>query len=482
MKKSITVVLIVVAVFACLFAAAKKHAPKAPPPTSHDIWAKQGIPVETTQIIRGDIDQYVEVTGDIDALDKLELSAKIAGRVLGINAREGDSISKGESVVMLDQEDALANLQQAEAGLQSALIQLSQAKTNAKVTRIQTSAAVEQAKSSLQSAVAKLKVTKRPSRNQEMLVAENNVSSAKANLDNAESNYRRNQQLVKQGAISESDFDTVKSQYLMSKAQYKSAQDQLSLIKEGGRSEDILSANSQVSVAKEQLRTAKANLSNNMLRIEDVKAALANVEHAKAALALAKQQLSYTYVKSTISGQLSSRATEPGQVIAAGQTLGEVVNLKSLFFKGDISEKEIVGVHSGQVVKVAVDAIPGKTFFGRVDKIYPSGSTSSRNFPVRIGIRENNEIKPGMFARGQVITGQDKNVLLVSKDAIEEREGTKMIFTVSSNKAKRHDVEVIRENREYSEIKCADHLNPGDIVATAGKQNLQDGTLVLVKK
>ncbi|MCL5104685.1 MAG: efflux RND transporter periplasmic adaptor subunit [Armatimonadetes bacterium] len=483
MRKAITVILVVVVVLGGLAIASRMRARKAPPPTTQENWLKNGIPVKTSVITIGDMEQVVEVTGDINALDSVTLSAKIPGRVSAISAREGDSISKGMTVVTLDQADALSNLQNAQGGLETALARLSQAKTNAKVTRIQTDTAIEQAVSSLDAAKARFAVVKNPARSQERMVAENRVASAQANLENAEANFKRNQKLLKQGAISESTFDVAKAQYTVAQADYNSAKEQLSLIKEGGRSEDVAAAQSQVDVAREQLRSARANASQNLLRQEDVKSALAVVAQAQAAVALAKQQVSYTYVKSPISGELASRTTEPGQVVAAGQPLAQVVNLGSVYFKGDVSERELDSVSKGQSVRVRIDAVPGTQFEGTVSEIFPSGSTQSRNFPVRITIRQTgHDVKPGMFARGEIVTGISSNVLLIPKDSVYESKGTQMVFTLGpKNIVKRHIVTVVRENRHDVEIQTPTTLKAGDVVITQGRQNLQDGVKVLVE-
>jgi HlyD family secretion protein len=385
-------------------------------------------------------------------------------------------------VAILDQTDALSNLQSAQGGLESANARLSQAVTNAKVTKIQTQSAIDQAQASLNAALSKLQVVKKPSRNQERMVAENRVASAEAYLDNAEANFKRNDQLYKKGAISAASFDVAKTQYLVAQADYRSAKEQLSLIDEGGRHEDISTSQSQVEVAREQLRAAKANASQNLLRQEDIKSAQAGVRQARAAVALAKQQLDNTYIKSPISGDVSARTAEPGQVVSPGQTLATIVNLSSVYFKGDISEKDLASINKGQSVNVQIDAITGKVFHGIVTEIYPAGSTTNRNFSVRISIPQAAHLlKPGMFARGEIVTGVSRNVMLVPKDAIDDRKGTQSVFTLEPNKTvKRHIVSVIRENRDYSLIQTPTDLKVDDTVITEGRQNMQDGIKVQV--
>jgi RND family efflux transporter MFP subunit len=239
-----------------------------------------------------------------------------------------------------------------------------------------------------------------------------------------------------------------------------------------------------VEVAREQVRTAVANASENLLREEDVKAAKAALRQAEATVALARKQLEYTYIKSSISGEVSARSAEPGQVVAIGQAVISVVNLDTTYFKGDISEKEFGSVSERQHVRVLVDAYRGVQFDGTVAELYPAASTMSRSFSARIAIaKSSHKIKPGMFARGQIVTGVSKNVLLIPKDAIDERKGTQSVFTMSRDgTVKRHIVDVVRENRNYVEIQMPADLNAGDVVVTQGRQNLQEGSRVHVER
>jgi RND family efflux transporter MFP subunit len=159
-----------------------------------------------------------------------------------------------------------------------------------------------------------------------------------------------------------------------------------------------------------------------------------------------------------------------------------VVDLSSLYFKGEISEKQFDSVRKGQKVDVSIDALPGKAITGSVIDIYPSGSTLSRNFPVRIRINEGKDARPGMFARGNIVTGMSRNVLLIPKDAVDERKGTQSVFTVGPDKkAKRHIVNVIYEDATMAQVQTPTDIKIGDIVVTSGRQNLQDGAKVRVE-
>lgn len=480
MKKNMPIAITFIVIIIALFAISAVRKPLPPAPTTKDIWNKSGVPISTSFITRGDMANSLQITGDLKALNSAVISPKISGRLMSIKIREGDSVSAGQVVAVLDQEDAISNIQTAQAGLESARAKLSQAITNLDVTRIQTKTAIEQAKASLSSAKSKYELTKKPSRSQERTVAQNKVDSAKAQLDQAKADYDRYDRLLKRGSVSQADFDLKKANYLVALSNYNSANEGLSIIDEGGRREEVSSAQSQVDVASGSLRDAQANAAQNRVKEKEVTAAKAAVLQAKASLDIARRELENTYIKSPLSGVVSSRSADPGQVVAFGQELATIVDLKSIYFKGDISEQNMASVRKGQPVNVKIDALPDDTFNGSIVEIFPAGSTASRNFSVRISIPgASSKVKPGMFATGTVLTGKSSNVMLVSKDAVNDQEGTQSVFVIGKDKiAKRHVVTVVRTDSHFAQIDNSTDLKIGDIVATEGRKNLQDGTKV----
>ncbi len=160
------------------------------------------------------------------------------------------------------------------------------------MTKTQTQADIDQAQANVDADEARLTMAKKPSRSQEVLVAQNAVDSAKANLDHAEANYQRYEGLYKRGAVSAVDFDTMKTQYQVTQATYKSAQEQLSLLQEGGRVEDITTAQSALNVAHTQCQQAKANaMAKNRLCEEDIASAQSALLQAQAAIEVANEQV-----------------------------------------------------------------------------------------------------------------------------------------------------------------------------------------------
>ena len=163
----------------------------------------------------GTIAATVPVTGSIQALSDVQLSARAAGRVIAVNFREGQVVRAGQIVVQQDTTDLQANVQQAQANIAqsvanvaSAQAKLSQAKTNYTLEVQTAKQAVAQARAQVAASKQNYIKIKGGSRPQQVLEAKNQVLLAKANLDNSLTTLNRNKSLYAQGAIAKADLDT----------------------------------------------------------------------------------------------------------------------------------------------------------------------------------------------------------------------------------------------------------------------------------
>ncbi len=178
----------------------------------------------------------------------------------------------------------------------------------------------------------------------------------------------------------------------------------LSLIREGARKEEVRIAENNVREAEERLRQAKASVSLTKVRQEDIQAAQASVSQAEAALSMARQTLADAGIRTPISGVVASRTVEPGEMIGpSGLPLIRVYNPGTLYYEAVISETQMDRVKVGQEVQVRSDAVAGRVFSGRVEKVYPVAQVANRSFHARISVRvPDAELKPGMFAKGRL--------------------------------------------------------------------------------
>lgn len=477
MRKAAAFGIVVIVVLVAIIAGPKMVRKHGPPNTADK--QQTGISVRVAYARAGTMLSTVEVSGDIRALKQVVLSAKISGRVVSVPFREGDSVSAERVVVQQDTSDLCAQVRQAEAALESTKSKLSQALTSARLSDTQTEAQVAQAKAALDGAKANLRMLKTGARTQERAQAENAVASAKANFEHAKQDLERMRGLYAEGAISKQRIDLIQMQYDVAAAQYDSAKQQLSLVKAGARDEEIESAEKQVAQAQEALRIAEANRARKALRQEDIKVAEAGVAQAEASLAYARQQLANASIRTPISGTVSRRLTEPGEMASPGAPLIEIVALDTAYFEASVSETDMHKVKVGQPVRVSVDALPGRKFGGAVHKIFPTADKKTRQFTVRIQVLNRiGALKPGMFARGSIEVAKHEDTVIIPKDALIPTGKGLAVYVVLGSVAKSRPVTLGFETREEAEVLSG--ASPGDKLVVVGQDKLSDGVRVHV--
>ena len=391
------------------------------------------VPVEVAAVQRGIIANAVQVTGSIAALQDVQLSARVSGRVTAVNYREGQVVRAGQIIVQQDATDleanvhaAQANVSQAQANVSSNIAKLSQANTNYTLEVQTAKQAVAQARAQVASSNQNYLKIKGGSRPQQVLQGKSQLLLAKANLDNAKTILDRNTSLFKQGAIAKADLDTAQTNYTVEQATYQNAKQSLSLTVQGNQTEDVAAALAQLQQQQANLQTAIANQQTVQVRRDDITAAQAALQQAKAAvlqqqatLAFDQQQVSYTAIRSPIDGIIAAREVEPGQIASPGTNLMRIVNVKTVYYEPTISETDFSQTNVGDPVAVQVDALPGRSFSGVVKAVYPAASSGSRQFTLRVAVpNPTSELRPGMFARGTLLADVHRNVVVVPVSAL----------------------------------------------------------------
>ena len=471
------------------------------------------LPVETMAVQRGTIADSVLVTGSIEALQDVQLSARVSGRVTAVNYREGQFVRAGQIIVQQDATDleanvraAEANVSQAQANVSSNIAKVAQAQTNYTLAVQTAKAAVAQARAQVASSQQNYQKIKGGSRPQQVLQSRGQLLLAKANLDNALTNLNRDKSLFAQGAIAKADLDTAQTNYSVLQQTYGIQQQALSLTVQGNQAEDIAAALAQLQQQQANLQTAIANQQTVQLRRDDITAAEAALQQARAAvqqqqatLIYDQQQVDYTQIKSPIDGIIAAREVEPGQIASPGTDLMRIVNVKTVYYEPTISETDFAETNVGDPVIVNVDALPGRSFNGVVKAVYPAASSGSRQFTLRVAVpNPTNELRPGMFARGTLLANVHRNVLVVpvtalvpisSDAAAASSEGTatggtdlppQEVFLVGpNNKAVARKVATGIVTASQAEITSG--LAPGDTLVTVGQGQLQPGQPVQVE-
>jgi len=209
---------------------------------------------------------------------------------------------------------------------------------------------------------------------------------------------------------------------------------------------NINTAQASVSTAKGTLDTAKDNLALILAppRQEDLALYKAQVERAKASVALLENQIGEVVLKSFLSGQITGIEKEIGEQVIVGEVVVHIIPEEPFQIELDISEADIGKVDILDPVKITLDAFPQKEHTGKVLEIEPAETIISGvvYYKTKISLEtEDEKIKPGMTADVIIVTDSRNQVLSVPQRAVTEKDGKKTVKVPSGKSFTEIEVE-----------------------------------------
>ncbi|WP_278554518.1 HlyD family secretion protein [Elizabethkingia bruuniana] len=280
------------------------------------------------------------------------VNTRVAGYIKEIKFIEHQQVKKGDTLLILDDREIQTQLGQAEAAYQNALAQ-----------RSATSSSVNTVSNNVN-------------------VMESNIAGAKARLWNAEQNLNRYKNLLAAEAVTKQQYDQIKTEYDAQKAAYETLVNQKQ------------SANLSTTEVKSKLG------------IND-----AEIKRTKAALDMAKLNLSYTIITAPYDGVMGRRAISDGQLVQAGQQIATIVLNGQKWVTANFLEGQMPKIAVGKKIMMSADALGGQQFEGEVTAI--SAATGSRYSSVPTDNSTGNFIKvqQRIPVRIEFTSGNDKQKL-----------------------------------------------------------------------
>ena len=204
-----------------------------------------------------------------------------------------------------------------------------------------------------------------------------------------------------------------------------------------------------------------------------------NLRVAEASVALVEARLAKTEIKAPFSGMIGLRVVSVGDYVKEG---ADVVNLESIDpLKVDFRVPEIYlqQVQVGQTLTITLDALPGKTYDGKVSAVNPLVDAAGRSVVIRAVVRnQDTSLRPGMFARVRLITRDERQALVIPEQAIVPQGDEQYVYRVVDGKVTRVKVEI--GQRRDSKVEILKGLEASDVVVTAGQLKLRDGMAVTI--
>ncbi|HNV77875.1 MAG TPA: efflux RND transporter periplasmic adaptor subunit [Thermomonas sp.] len=240
----------------------------------------------------------------------------------------------------------------------------------------------------------------------------------------------------------------------------------------------VAQADAQVRKLEANYRRASQLVEQKMVSVNDVEQLRYDLENARASLRLARLELSYGTVNAPISGVVATRNIKPGNLVQINTPIFTIVDNSRLEATLNAPEREIETLKAGQTVQLSVDALPGKTFAGRIDRVSPVVDSGSGTFRVICAFDGGGLLQPGMFGRIRIEYDQRANALVIPRTALLEDGSSPAVYTVKADKATRVALKLGYVDGEWVEVR--DGLRQGDPVVIAGKAALREGSAVQV--
>lgn len=184
-------------------------------------------------------------------------------------------------------------------------------------------------------------------------------------------------------------------------------------------------------------------------------------------------------VDSPIGGVITQYYLDIGEEVAPQSPVFEVASIDSVKITANITEKDIPRIKKGLPVRFTVDSYPEKTFYGEISKISQSVDLQTRTAPIEIAVSNGDRLlKPGMFAKIEIILSVHDNVLSIPSDAIGEIDSEKYVYVINGSAARKKKVKTgISQNNS---VEILEGISANDDVVSVGWQNLADAVKVEV--
>jgi multidrug resistance efflux pump len=285
----------------------------------------------------------LSASGTLEARN-VSVGSKIGGRVTQVLVAEGDHVKKDQLLVAFDDAELSAALLQARG---------TYAQTKANFAKMSRGSRPEE--------IAQARAT-HDSRAHAISEATAAAERARADLANAEIEYRRFQQLNQDGVISREQLDSAESRYRMAQAQAASAEH-------------------AVTVAESDSAAAAAarKLTEEGFRREDIAAAKADMERAEGELKQAEARFIEREVRAPANAVVEVLDLRPGDLIPANSPVAKLLEADQLYVMVYVPQDQIGRIGLGQSAEVRVDAFPGAAFRGVVEQIRQEAEFLPRN-------------------------------------------------------------------------------------------------------
>lgn len=234
------------------------------------------------------------------------------------------------------------------------------------------------------------------------------VRQARAVLEEAAKNRERVQRLSGSGIASQSEVDTVEATYTVAAARYDSA-------------------------------------------LEEARGRMATVAQRRAEFDLARKRLADASVRAPFDGAVQARPATIGEYVAVGVPIVRLVKTARLRLQLDVPERECTRVRAGQVVQLHVEG-DSRLYTGQIARLSPALDEQTRTLRVEADVPRQGSLRPGLFARAQIVVAEADSALTVPEKAVITFAGLEKVVVVEDGRAVEKVVSTGHRGPDWVEI------------------------------
>lgn len=419
--------------------------------------------VELETVSYESLSSTYHLAGTLEADQDILVSFEADGRVISLEAVEGDSVAAESPLARLESDQYELQLSRANA----AMLQTEAAVSNAEAALEAAKAGVSSSEAQIRSAEANLQQMKNGAREQEVEQVQNIVDLAASAYNKSKTDLDRAANLYEQGLVTLNEYEKAQLSFSSAQKDLNNANAELSLVLEGATKEQLETASAGVEQAKAAKQSA---LASQLQAIAGMKQAEAAYKEALVGQEQAQLALSKATLEAPISGVILEKMIEVGQLTGAGQSayrLGRIDQLKVLL---PVPDNEINEWKEGETVNFE---LYNEERTGTVNKIYPSTNADTGSINVEVTI-----LNPKLdWAPGQVVQASRQNSankgITVPVEAVISSGNELYVFKAIEGKAVKTNVEI--SDMLNNRLIIFSGLNENDQIVVSGADLLFDG-------
>lgn len=396
--------------------------------------APGAVPVATEVVHLGTFTATVKYTGSVAPYQEQVIYSRIEGWLKNVSVYNGDRVSGGQMIAVVDSPDLQTKVAEAEAGRLAATSEIPVAQSNVSRMAAEDAAArgeIRAAKSELARAKAMVTAAQRGVNQRQK-----EVKSARANLDYWKAEITREERLLKAGAVSEQEYQSEKAQATAAEAELENKQAMLEEAEanvEAARAE-AEGKQSMVAVARQRASAASAALTGAGQEIRQ-KAAMARQAGAMAATASTISD--YRFVRAPFAGIVTKRYVSPGQFVTSSTAIANVVQIDRVRLQANVSDKDLAGIKPGAPVVARFTKNPRLTLDAAVTSVSPLADQESRTAIVEALVpNPGHRLLPGDAVTLEIAVSRVADVISVPMSAIVRKDGQSAVWVVRTQAVK----------------------------------------------